>query len=150
MADKDMKADENMKIEKGIKGKKQIVVTREATAGDSISELPPVYATPKMVDLMETTCYESVAPYLEDDQTTVGVAVDIVHMAATPIGFTVTCESELVEVRGRKLVFDLVVYDDAEKVGKGRHERAIIDKGPFIGAVEAKAAAGRDGEKGEV
>ena len=127
-------------LEKGIKGKKQILVTEELTAGDSISELPPVYATPKMVDLMETTCYESVAPFLEEGQTTVGAAVDIVHMAATPVGFTVTCESELVEVKGRKLVFELTVYDDKETVGKGRHERAIIDKGPFIEAVEKKAA----------
>ena len=128
-----------MKIEEGIKGKKQITVTEELTAADQIKDLPPVYATPRMVGLMEETCYESVNGLLEEGQTTVGAAVDIAHMAATPIGFTITCESELVEVKDRKLVFDLKVYDDKELVGKGTHQRFIIDKGPFIEAVNKKS-----------
>ncbi len=126
-------------LKEGLKGVKTVTVTEDLTAADTISDLPPVYATPKMVDLMETTCYEIVAPFLEEGLTTVGSAVDIVHMAATPVGFTVTCEAELIEIKGRKLVFGLIVYDNKEQVGKGRHERFIIDKAPFIEQVTKKA-----------
>lgn len=126
-------------LEAGLKNTKQIVVTEALTAAESVPGLPPVFSTPMLVDLMETTCYEIVEPFLEEGLTTVGAAVDIAHSAATPVGFTVTCEAELVEVKGRKLVFEVSAKDDKEEVGKGRHTRFIIDKGPFIEAVTKKA-----------
>ena len=113
-------------LKEGLKNTKKIVVTEELTAAESIPGLPPVFSTPMLVDLMETTSYEI-------------AAVDIAHSAATPVGFTVTCESELVEVKGRKLVFEVRACDDKEEIGKGRHVRFIIDKGPFIDAVNKKA-----------
>ena len=127
-------------LKAGLKNTKQVVVTRELTAAESVPGLPPVFSTPMLVDLMETTCYAIVEPFLEEGLTTVGAAVDIAHSAATPIGFTVTCEAELVEVKGRKLVFEVSARDDKEEVGKGRHVRFIIDKGPFIDSVNKKAA----------
>ena len=126
-------------LKKGLKNTKKIVVTEELTAAESIPGLPPVFSTPMLVDLMETTSYEIVEPFLGEGLTTVGAAVERAHSAATPVGFTVTCESELVEVKGRKLDFEVRACDDKEEIGKGRHVRFIIDKGPFIDAVNKKA-----------
>ena len=114
-------------MEAGIKNEKSIVVTDEVTASKVGSGLLPVYATPSMIALMEGTCAESVQPYLAEGEGTVGVAVDIKHIAATPVGMSVRCESLLKEVNGKKLVFEVNVYDEKGLVGTGIHNRAIIN-----------------------
>ena len=119
-------------MEAGIKKKKSIVVTDEVTASKVGSGLLPVYATPSMIALMEGTCAESVQPYLAEGEGTVGVAVDIKHIAATPVGMTVRCESLLKEVNGKKLVFEVNVYDEKGLVGTGIHKRAIINNEAFM------------------
>lgn len=119
-------------MEAGIKNEKSIVVTDEVTASKVGSGLLPVYATPSMIALMEGTCAESVQPYLAEGEGTVGVAVDIKHIAATPVGMTVRCESLLKEVNGKKLVFEVNVYDEKGLVGTGIHKRAIINNGAFM------------------
>ena len=119
-------------MEAGIKNKKSIVVTDEVTASKVGSGLLPVYATPSMIALMEGTCAESVQPYLAEGEGTVGVAVDIKHIAATPVGMTVRCESLLKEVNGKKLVFEVNVYDEKGLVGTGIHKRAIIYNEAFM------------------
>ena len=119
-------------MEAGIKNEKSIVVTDEVTASKVGSGLLPVYATPSMIALMEGTCAESVQPYLPAGEGTVGVAVDIKHIAATPVGMTVRCESLLKEVNGKKLVFEVNVYDEKGLVGTGIHKRAIINNEAFM------------------
>ena len=119
-------------MEAGIKNEKSIVVTDEVTASKVGSGLLPVYATPSMIALMEGTCAESVQPYLAEGEGTVGVAVDIKHIAATPVGMTVRCESLLKEVNGKKLVFEVNVYDEKGLVGTGIHKRAIIINEAFM------------------
>lgn len=119
-------------MEAGIKNEKNIVVTDEVTASKVGSGLLPVYATPSMIALMEGTCAESVQPYLAAGEGTVGVAVDIKHIAATPVGMTVRCESLLKEVNGKKLVFEVNVYDEKGLVGTGIHKRAIINNEAFM------------------
>lgn len=119
-------------MEAGIKNEKSIVVTDEVTASKVGSGLLPVYATPSMIALMEGTCAESVQPYLAEGEGTVGVAVDIKHIAATPVGMSVRCESLLKEVNGKKLVFEVNVYDEKGLVGTGIHKRAIINNEAFM------------------
>ena len=119
-------------MEAGIKNEKSIVVTDEVTASKVGSGLLPVYATPSMIALMEGTCAESVQPYLAEGEGTVGVAVDIKHIAATPVGMTVRCERLLKEVNGKKLVFEVKVYDEKGLVGTGIHKRAIINNEAFM------------------
>ena len=119
-------------MEAGIKNEKSIVVTDEVTVSKVGSGLLPVYATPSMIALMEGTCAESVQPYLAEGEGTVGVAVDIKHIAATPVGMTVRCESLLKEVNGKKLVFEVNVYDEKGLVGTGIHKRAIINNEAFM------------------
>ena len=119
-------------MEAGIKNEKSIVVTEDVTASKVGSGLLPVYATPSMIALMEGTCAESVQPYLAEGEGTVGVAVDIKHIAAPPVGMTVRCESLLKEVNGKKLVFEVNVYDEKGLVGTGIHKRAIINNEAFM------------------
>lgn len=91
-----------------------------------------VYATISMIGLMEKTCLESVLPYLEPGQDTVGIHVNVSHAKATPVGMKVWCESELIEMDRRRLVFRVAAYDEAGLIGEGTHERFIIDKERFI------------------
>lgn len=80
--------------------------------------------------------------YLESGRETVGTHVDVSHVAASPIGMTVRCESELVEVDGRRLVFRVTARDEKGLVGEGTHERFIIDEQKFASkARERKSKA---------
>ena len=122
----------------GIKGKEEIVVTAENTAKVVGSGELEVFATPAMATLMEKTAYKSVAPYLEEGQGTVGTSLNIRHLAATPVGMTVTCESELIEIDRKRLVFSLKVSDGVDIIGDGTHERFIISNEKFMSRAESK------------
>ena len=106
-------------------------MTEDVTAKNVGSGTVAVLATPMMVALMEKTCLLSVRPCLEEGQDTVGTRVDVTHTAATPVGMTVRCESELIGIDRRRLVFRVVARDDAGIVGEGTHERFIIDVEKF-------------------
>ena len=114
-------------LETGIKGKMTETVTEEKTAAALGSGTLRVYATPAMIAFMENTALNSVADKLDDGMTTVGTKLDIVHTSASPVGSTITCESELVEIDRRRLVFSVTAYDNAGEIGKGTHERFIVD-----------------------
>lgn len=132
-------------IKTGLKGKCTTVVTEELTADKIGSGLVKVYATPMMVALMEETCNESVTPYLNEDECTVGIKLDICHTAATAVGMTVTCESELVAVDGRRLTFKVTAYDDAGEIGNGMHERFIVDRNRFMAKTSQRAESSKTG-----
>lgn len=118
-------------ITTGIKGHFEQVVTDELCADRIGSGLVKVFATPMMIALMEQTCNESVTPLLESGQGTVGTHIDVSHCAATPVGMRVWCDSELVEVDHRRLVFKVAAYDERGLIGEGRHERFVIDTAKF-------------------
>lgn len=127
-------------METGIKGRAEILVSYENTAAKAGSGDQLVFATPWMIGLMEEAAQTSVLPYLEEGQATVGTHLDVSHDAATPIGMKVWAESELIAVEGRKLVFNVSAYDECGLIGKGTHERFIINKEKFMARVEAKKA----------
>ena len=122
----------------GIKGNLERTVTEDLTAEALGSGLLPVFATPAAVALAEETAWRSVAGELEEGQGTVGTLMELAHIAATPLGMKVRCETELVEVDRRKLVFTVKIYDEKEKVAEGRHERFIIDNAKFLSKAESK------------
>jgi predicted thioesterase len=122
----------------GIKGKQYSDVTEANTAAALGSGLLPVYATPAMVTLMELTASKSVEPYMEPEQGTVGTALQIKHVSATPVGIQVWCESELTEIDGKRLVFSVKAYDTAGLIGEGIHERFIINNEKFMARASAK------------
>jgi predicted thioesterase len=125
-------------LETGIKGKKEITVTQDKTAKAMGSGSLDVYATPAMIALMENTAFESVAPYLEPGSGTVGTALNVKHVSATPVGMKVTCETELIKVDGRALTFSVKAYDEAGLIGEGEHERFIIYEEKFQAKADAK------------
>lgn len=125
-------------MEKGIKNTRTITVTPDKTAEVMGSGTLPVFATPAMVALMENTAAESVEALVGEGNTTVGTVINVKHLSADPIGVEVTCESELVEVDGRRLVFEIKVSDRDGVVGEAHHERFIIDKTRFMDKVQKK------------
>ena len=125
-------------IQTGIKGHKEQIVTPEMSAARVGSGLVDVFATPMMVALVEQTCYESVLPHLDEGQGTVGTLVNVSHVSATPIGMRVWCDSEVVEVDRRRLVFSVKAYDEAGLIGEGTHERFVIDTARFMEKIKAK------------
>ena len=125
-------------LEAGIKGKKEIIVTQEKTAKTMGSGALDVFATPCMIALMENTAFTSVAEELEEGCGTVGTKINVSHVAATPVGMKVVCESELVEVKGRALKFVVKAYDECGLIGEGEHERFIIFEKKFQEKANAK------------
>ena len=108
----------------------------------SAIEMPPVFATAQMIAFVEWTCVAALAPYLATHQRTVGIRIDITHLAATPIGMTVTADIELVEIDGRRLRFKVTCRDEIDVIGEGFHERAIIDHARFMSRLARKRPSG--------
>jgi predicted thioesterase len=125
-------------IDIGLKGNSNVTVGQDQTASAWGSGLLPVYATPAMIALMESTAAKSVEPYLEEGYSTVGILINIRHLAATPAGMKVRCESELIEIDRKRLVFKVRAYDEMELIGEGTHERFIINKGKFMEKAKGK------------
>ena len=118
-------------IETGIKGNFEREVTGEMTAKVIGSGELDVLATPALIALAEETAWRSVSGVLEQGQGTVGTRMDLSHIAATPVGMKVRCETELTGIDRRKLTFSIVAYDEKDKIAEGVHERFIVDNEAF-------------------
>lgn len=122
----------------GMTAEKNERVTNENTAMRYGSGSAAVYATPAMVGLMEGTCLAAVDPHLPTGMSTVGIRLDVRHLAATPIGLGVRAKAELIDVSGKRLTFKVEAFDDKEKIGEGIHERYIIDVQKFMEKAQSK------------
>lgn len=131
-----------MAIQAGIKGEKSFVVTADQLASRVGSGLVNVFATPCMIAQIENTAAMSVQPELEEGRTTVGISVNVSHVAATPEGMEVRIETELAEVapNGRVLTFKVACFDEAGLIGEGTHVRAVVDRARFEAKAQAKKA----------
>ena len=127
-----------MSINVGSKGRAEAVVVEANTAAAVGSGLLPVFATPCMIALMENAAVNAVQSGLEEGQGTVGTRLDVSHDAATPLGMKVWAEAELTAVDGRKLTFTVTAYDEAGPIGKGEHQRFIIQNDRFLAKAESK------------
>lgn len=127
-------------MEIGTKGVRELTVTEDLLACKVGSGLVAVYATPMMIAGIEGTAAESVAPALEPGKTTVGIQMNVSHVAATPCGMAVRFETELTEIapNGKILTFAVRAYDEAGLIGEGVHQRAIVDKERFEAKCQAK------------
>ncbi|MBI5549877.1 MAG: thioesterase family protein [Desulfobacterales bacterium] len=102
--------------------------------------MPEVFATGYMVGFIEWTCIQAVNPHLDwPREQTVGTRIEVSHLAATPPGLSVTAKVRLVEVEGRRLVFEVEAWDDIDLIARGQHERFVIDKAKFDGKLKGKA-----------
>ena len=127
-------------LEAGIKGEARDAVTDLNTAVAYGNTVVNVYASPAMIGLMEQASLESVLPYLDEGMTTVGTKFEIKHLAATPVGMNVVVRSTLVEIDGKRLLFEVEAWDDAEKIGQGTHERFIVKLDSFLKRTREKSA----------
>ena len=104
-----------------------------------LQQMPKVLATGYMVGLFEWTCIQAVNPYLDwPEEQSVGIGLNLNHLAATPPGLTVTVDVKLEEVDGRRLVFSIVADDGIDTISKGTHERFIIEAAKFNRKVSEK------------
>jgi fluoroacetyl-CoA thioesterase len=128
-----------MPIETGIVKELNITVELSDTARSSGGEtLPAVLSTPRIVSYLERTAHQSILPFLNDGQTSVGTVVSLRHLAATPVGMQVRFRTELVEVDRRRLRFKIEAWDEVEKIAEGENERFIIDQARFDERLAAK------------
>lgn len=97
-----------------------------------------VYATPAMIALMESAAVAAIEPLLPEGQASVGIALDVRHLAATPPGQQVRARAEVVEVDGRKVTFRVQAWDERGLIGEGTHARFVIDVARFMQRVQAK------------
>lgn len=130
-----------MSVTVGLKGRAESLVTEENTALTAGSGTLPVFATPFMCALMEKAAWTSIAPCLEEGESTVGTKLDITHDSATPLGMKVWAESQVTEVDGKRIVLKVAAYDEKGLIGQGIHERFIITDQRFL----AKAARKLEG-----
>lgn len=107
---------------------------------EEFQQMPRVLATGFMIGLFEWTCIQAVNPHIDwPREQSVGIGVQLSHLAATPPGMTVTVEVELKEIEGRKLLFSVVGHDGIDKISEGTHARFIIDAASFNAKVAGKA-----------
>ncbi len=93
--------------------------------------LPQVLATPMMIMMMENAALAAIRPYLDRDESAVGTAIDVRHLAATPVGREVRAEAEVVRVEGKRIEFKVSAHDETEAIGSGTHQRMVIDLASF-------------------
>lgn len=132
-----MKATANIPV--GALATQDITVTRDMTVAHFHEHMPEVYGTPIMIYHLEVTAEAAIRKYLPEGWITVGVAVDVKHLAATPIGAKVTTRAEVVEVGEHTIKFAVEAHDGFEKIGEGTHVRAPVEMQRFLRKVEAKA-----------
>jgi predicted thioesterase len=114
-----------------------VIVTRELTVAHFHPDMPEVYGTPLMIYLMEVVAADAIQKFLPQGWVSVGVQVDVKHLAATPVGLTVTARAEVVSIDDHTVTFIVEAHDGIEKIGEGRHVRAPVHLERFVRWVQA-------------
>ena len=122
----------------GTKLEHKLLVDNEIAIDFMGQEGARVLATPWMIGWMERTCRNAVLPLLDPGHDTVGTHVDVYHLAATPMGMTVTFTVEVIGVEDRRITFKVEAWDEKEKAGEGTHERAIVNVQRFAAKMQSK------------
>lgn len=122
----------------GITGRCELVVSPKDTAAAVGSGTLEVLATPRVAALMEMTAWKSVEKELEEGSTTVGTMLSLEHLAPTPVGGAVWCESRLLKAEGRELTFRLTAGDASGIIARSEHKRFIVDSVRFQKKAEGR------------
>jgi predicted thioesterase len=123
----------------GAKGIYEFTVSRSDLANTMESSLPPVLATAMMSLAMERAAIDALKSYLEPGEMTVGIVVNVQHLAATPEGWKVRAEAEVTKSEPRRLEFNVRAFDEKEEIGNGTHSRAVLARAKFDERLAAKA-----------
>jgi predicted thioesterase len=129
-------------LKPGLTGRKTETVTAENTAESWGSGGLPVYATPALIALMEGAAVHAVDSLLPAGWSTVGTAVEVKHLSATPPGLEVRALAELLKIEGRRLRFKVEAFDEAGKIGEGCHDRFIVENERFLQKAAEKGNPG--------
>jgi fluoroacetyl-CoA thioesterase len=116
------------------------LVTDEDSAARVSPLVPEVFASARMIGFAEAVCAQAMAEHLGPEETSVGTGFQFTHDAATPIGMKVTMRVKLVELAGRKCVFEVEGFDEVERICTGRHERFVINRPKFLARLAEKQA----------
>jgi fluoroacetyl-CoA thioesterase len=126
----------------GAKGTYALRVTPSHLANQfKDAALPQVFATPMMITAMENAALNAVRDYLDPGESAVGTAVNIRHLAATPVGHQIAAQAEVTKVDGRRIEFKVTARDDTEEIGTGTHERMVVDLARLDARLAAKKPA---------
>src|ERR671919_2584256 len=126
-------------LKAGLAVRRELVVDQERCIGFMGKE-GAVYATPRMVSDVEYTCRDFLLEHLDEGEDSVGAHVSIDHLAATPLGLSVTVEAKVVEVDRRKVTFEFTVHDPVEQCGRGKHVRFVVETAKSRERLAAKRA----------
>jgi len=128
-------------LEPGILLEQVRVVRRDDCINFLGADVRPSLATPSMIYWMEMCCRDAILPHVGEGNDSVGIKVSVEHLAATPMGQSVTYTAKLVAVEGRRASFEVEASDGAEVVGRGTHERVVVDVGRFAARLRQKLEA---------
>lgn len=129
----------------GSRGEARETVAFKHTLTAHHPELPPVYSTPDMIRLMETAAFHALQPYCENDEITVGTAINIEHRAASGIGAQVKSEAVLESFDGKFYVLRVTARDDTQEIGRGTVSRAVIQVGKFLERMKKRDGTRKSG-----
>ena len=133
-----MTSTENIPV--GATATQEIEVTRDMTVAHFHEHMPEVYGTPIMIYHLEVTAEAAIRDYLPEGWITVGVVVNVKHLAATPVGAKVTTRAEVIEVGDHTITFAVEAHDGFEKIGEGTHVRATVEMERFLKRVSRKTS----------
>ncbi|MET4173403.1 thioesterase family protein [Bradyrhizobium sp. 482_C4_N1_1] len=119
------------RVSVGMTAEKLVTVTAEMTVGHVVPGMPEVYGTPMMILHMEMAAGSAIQPSLPTGYVSVGMMVDVRHLAATPVGRTVRAVARVVAVEARSVLFEVEAWDGGRKIGDGTHRRGVVDVAEF-------------------
>ncbi len=126
------------KVKPGLKGSSSLVVGPEHTAARVGSGVIPVLATPVMINVIEAAALAACEHLLPEGHQSLGIRLDVRHIAATPVGMKITAEAEVTKVEERAISFAVAVHDEKELIGDGTHERVVVNVARFEERVRRK------------
>jgi fluoroacetyl-CoA thioesterase len=110
----------------GTTGELQFVVEQKHAIDFATDGMPAVLSTPNLIGLLERTARKALEPFLEPDERSVGIEIELRHLAPTPLGQSVTCSARVIHVDGRKIGFQIEARDSGGLIARGLHKRAVI------------------------
>ena len=122
----------------GAVGEERFVVSKEHLIDFAYDGMPQILSTPWLVWFMEHSARNAMLPLLETGESTVGVAINVEHLAATPIGNHVVCNARVIYVDGSLISFQFEAHDEHEKIARGTHKLRVIKAARLAKRVEAK------------
>jgi predicted thioesterase len=123
----------------GTVGELQFVVEQKHCIEFATDGMPAVLSTPNLVGLFERTARQAIAPFLEDDERSVGIEIELRHLAPTPLGQRVTITTRVIHAEGKQVTFQVEARDAHELIARGVHTRAVIRVGSFSRRVQRKS-----------